>query len=75
MCSVVADRLLVGSMDGTVSMLERRSGEVLLKQRVHSKYVVKVVWCPTSASFITASWDGQAYVFSLEGRATPPPLP
>ena len=54
-------------MDGTVSLLDAQSGTIICNQRVHSKYVVKVLWSPTSNHFLTASWDGTANLLSYEG--------
>lgn len=55
-------------MDGTVSLLDGETGHLICKQKVHQKYVVKVLWGPDEQTFLTASWDGSAYVFSHQGE-------
>lgn len=56
--------LLVGSMDGSVSMLHASSGACLQTMRVHSKYVVRVCWAPDGEHFLSASWDGHVCVYT-----------
>ena len=59
-------------MDGSVSMLDSSIGAVLQTARVHAKYVVRVLWAPDGASFVTASWDGNVHVFAAPGGHGPP---
>ena len=46
-----------GSMDGSVSLLNAVSGELLCSRRVHRKYVVSLAWASDSYTFVSASWD------------------
>ncbi|GAX79155.1 hypothetical protein CEUSTIGMA_g6595.t1 [Chlamydomonas eustigma] len=66
--------LAVGSMDGSVSILQPERGEILASNRAHSKYVVRVLWAKSDAEggsnghlvLVTASHDQSVGVFSWE---------
>ncbi|CAK0734557.1 hypothetical protein CVIRNUC_000448 [Coccomyxa viridis] len=49
--------LLVGAMDGSVSILDAEEGYVLSTAKAHTKYCVQATWNSSGTGFITASWD------------------
>lgn len=61
-------RLLVGSMDGTVSLLDANTGELLGSGKPHRKYVVRVRWGGDGETFVSASWD---HSFAVHRCSTP----
>lgn len=50
-------KLLVGAMDGSVSILDAEEGHVLCTTKAHTKYCVQATWNSSGTGFITASWD------------------
>ncbi len=54
-------KLLVGFMDGTVTVLGER-GAQLAEKKLHAKYVVRVLWSPAGNSIVSVSWDGTVTV-------------
>jgi WD40 repeat protein len=60
-------RVVVGSMDGSVSMLDGRSGALLHSARPHRKYVVAAKWAPGGSSFVTGAWDEAVMVHECSG--------
>ena len=49
-------------MDGTVAVLESTDGSILAQKKVHTKYVVKAIWAPSSDALVSISWDGTVSV-------------
>ncbi len=56
-------RLLVGSMDGSVSILDAEDGTVLGATKAHSKYCVQATWNSSGTGFVTASWDQSLCIY------------
>ncbi|KAI8468292.1 MAG: quinon protein alcohol dehydrogenase-like superfamily [Monoraphidium minutum] len=62
--------LVVGSMDGSVSVLDAETGAALASARPHAKYVVRAAVDPGGRGVIaTASFDQSCCLLRLEGGA------
>ena len=61
-------KLLVGFMDGTVTVLGER-GAQLAEKKLHAKYVVRALWSPTGNLIVSVSWDGNV---TVSGKDTAP---
>ncbi|KAK9824547.1 hypothetical protein WJX72_011229 [[Myrmecia] bisecta] len=57
-------RLLAGSMDGSVTLLDGMTGNVLHTLRPHTKYCVRMRWSPEGAAAASCSWDHSMAVYS-----------
>ena len=66
--------MLVGSMDGSLSLLDAASGAVLHSEKAHQKYVVRVRWAPHGDRFVSASRDGTIAAYELIGAALMIPI-
>ncbi len=66
--------LLVGAMDGSVSILDAEEGYVLSTAKAHTKYCVQATWNSSGTGFITASWDQSLslYEWSAAKHGEPP---
>ena len=56
-------RLLVGSMDGSMSIVDAEDGTVLGATKAHSKYCVQATWNSSGTGFVTASWDQSLCIY------------
>lgn len=54
--------LLAGSMDGSVSLLDAETGQLLHSSKPHTKYVVSVAWAGDGRRFVSGSWDSTVAV-------------
>eukprot|EP00798_Chlamydomonas_sp_ICE-L_P003936 gene3936-14013_t len=62
-----ATRVLAGSMDGSVTVLDASSGSTLSSLTGgHSKYVVRAIWAPDGATLATCSYDQHVGIHCLE---------
>ena len=72
-------KLLVGTMDGSISILDAEEGHVLWTTKAHAKYCVQALWNPSGTGFVTASWDQSLCVYewpaSRGGESSLNPLP
>lgn len=72
--------LLVGSMDGSVTILDAESGICLASDRPHSKYCVRAIWsrdgqgvvvsCAWSNTLAIHAYSGEAQLTRIELRIT-----
>ena len=72
-------KLLVGTMDGSISILDAEEGHVLCTIKAHTKYCVQASWNPLGTGFVTASWDQSLCIYewpaSKGGESSLTPLP
>ena len=49
-------------MDGSVCLLDERTGHVLHTEKPHMKYVVSLAWAGDGRHFVSGSWDSSVAV-------------
>ena len=62
-------RLLVGSMDGSLSVVDGTTGCVLCSAVVHTKYLVRALWAGDGCTVATCSHDQSVGILRVEGSS------
>lgn len=57
--------IVVGSVDGTSTIVDINTQEIVTSIQTHDQPVYDVSFCPTSSTFITAGLDGSLRIFDL----------
>ncbi|OHT05752.1 DDB1- and CUL4-associated factor 7 like protein [Tritrichomonas foetus] len=56
---------VAGCVDGTSTVVDLNTGEIVSKIQTHEQPVYDISFCPTSSTFVTASLDGSLRIFDL----------
>jgi hypothetical protein len=62
-------RVLAGSMNGSLSVLDGASGDVICTAAVHTKYLVRALWAGDGCTVATCSHDQTVGVLRVEGSS------
>ena len=62
-------RLLAGSMDGSLSVVDGTTGCVLCSAAVHTKYLVRALWAGDGCTVATCSHDQSVGILRVEGSS------
>eukprot|EP00884_Botryococcus_braunii_P021127 jgi/Botrbrau1/7699/Bobra.0159s0136.1 len=59
--------LLLGTMDGSVIVLNATSGIFLASDRPHNKYCVRSIWSPDGTQVVSCAWSGSLAIHTYSG--------